>query len=782
MGHSTQSKMLGTTALAGAISGILAGTAVHAAEIIDVPQQELIAAIEELSQETGKSIAVNRDAIGVRTSQAVQGTISAKDALEIMIGDPGLSVSELSDGSLVVVRSNFVSQNLNDVPFDLGTIVVQGERVEREVFETTSSIRAYGSEELEENVQNTDVEEVISNAANLTVFGGSNQTPYIRGQSTSGPNDVQGAFLEGSFPRANLTVDGRIQTFSEFSFSSTSVWDVETIEVFRGPQTTTQGSNSIAGAINVRTKDPIFFRESAFRAEIGSDQKRVASAMINVPVSESVALRFSVDYQEQEPFINYPAGFPAGSDVRKADQTTARLKLLWEPVELPEFSTKLTLSYTDYSGPQTQNVVAPFEELNSSNTDGFPSAFYGNTFAAIHDISYEFGNGLSVRNQLTYSDAANTRTTNGGPGILSADRPLDTKAVSNEFIFDIAPEGSPLTGLLGVFARKADDSSPGSTVFNVDGTNENLGIFGEATYRFENGFDLTGGLRYERTKQQRNVEIPSFGLVGASALDYDAKFDAVLPKIAIGYQPDDDLRFALQVSRGFNPGGVGTSLGAIFGLIPLPSPFVEFDEETVTSYEFSMRGRFLEDRLFVGANLFFSDFDDYQFSIATVLPTGDIDSIISNAERVETYGLEVDAQFQANDRLQLTGSLGLLHSEVKQHDSAAISIVGNELAFAPEVTASLGLDYAITDRLFVGGQVRYSAGYFSDIANTAANEVSSLTLVDLQARYAVTDAAELYAYVNNVADTVQGVEKFGNGTSGVTNRPREFGFGVRARF
>ncbi|MEM7074847.1 MAG: TonB-dependent receptor [Pseudomonadota bacterium] len=755
-----------------------------AQDIIDVPAQPLATALAELGRETGLQVLAPADAVSGKTSNAVKGRMTPQAALDAMLADSGLSFRTPENNSAVLSSDDVVAQNAtddgDDESFDLGTLVVEGERVERDVFSTSTSVRVYGSAELEQDVQNTSLEQVIQNTGNVTTIGGSNQTPYIRGNSTSGPNTIQGAFLEGSFPRANLTVDGRIQTFSELSFSQTSVCDVEAVEVFRGPQTTTQGSNSIAGAINVRTKDPVFFTEASARAEVGSFDRLAVCAMVNAPTSDSVALRFVLDYQEQDPFINYPNGIAAGQGVVRNEQLTARMKLLWEPVEVPGLSTKLTLSYTEYNGPQTYLVSAPFSALNSATGDVFPSTFSGNTFAVIHDVSYDFGNGFSVRNQFTYSQSDNVRSTNGGPGPLNADRPLDTTATSNELILDYSPAGSPFSGFLGVFVRRAEDSSPSGSLFVIDGTNRNLGIFGEATYRFGNGFDVTGGVRFEKAKQRRFVEIPPFGIVGPSALNYDASFDAVLPRFVVGYEPNDDLRFAFQVSRGFNPGGVGTSFGAILGIIPLPDPFVPFLEETVTNYELSMRGRFLENRLFVAANLFYSDYDDYQFSVSTVLPTGDIDTIIRNAERVVSYGLEVDAEYQANDRLQIIGSLGLLHSDVKEFRSSVSSLVGNELPFAPSFTASVGLDYAVNDRLSLAAHVRHSAGYYSDLANTPGNKTSSLTTFDLQARYAVSDSAEVYAYVTNVTDEVQGVEIFGGGTTGVTNRPREIGFGVRA--
>ncbi|MCS5516883.1 TonB-dependent receptor plug domain-containing protein [Pseudomonas qingdaonensis] len=82
--------------------------------------------------------------------------------------------------------------------------------------------------------------------------------PIIRGQDTQGPNNRQNQFWGGTVPRATINLDGHYLNYNEMFFGATSVWDVDSIEVFRGPQTTSQGANAIAGAIIVNTKDPTF--------------------------------------------------------------------------------------------------------------------------------------------------------------------------------------------------------------------------------------------------------------------------------------------------------------------------------------------------------------------------------------------------------------------------------------------------------------------------------------------------------------------------------------------
>lgn len=780
MGYASLSKMLGTTAIVGSAFAAPASAQQKTGGIIDVPSQELVTAIEELSAETGRPIAVNADAVGSQRSRAVRGPMTARQALEIMIADPDVFVSEFGDGSLVVTRNafNLVAQNETDV-FDLGTLVLRGERVERDVFNTASSVEAFDGEAIDANPQDNDLESVFDNAANITT-GTGNQAPTIRGINSAG--EISGGALgtlAGALPRASFTVDGRNLTANETIYGTTSVFDTEVVEVFRGPQTTSQGANAIAGAINVRTRNPVFEQEFAARGEVAEDDGRAFSLMANTPLSDSFAARFVYDYEKQDLFFDL---VPDGVAIREAEerrQETARLKLLWEPVDLPQLSTQLTLSYSEFHAPQNQSLTAPFDDLES-DTNGFPPpAFIGDTRALIHDISYDFENGFSVRNQFQYSDADSLRT-NGTGGL--GDFPQNIRDRSNETILTYDPAGGSLTGILGFYVRETEETSPGSELFDLDGERTGRGIFGEFTQRFQNGFDVTAGLRYQENDQRR---IGSSFFSPTPLLDVDAKFRAWLPRLAVGYDYTENTRFAFQVSRGYNPGGGAVILTTLEGY--------EFDEEFVTNYELSVRHRSADGRLFLTGNLFYSDYEDYQLFVdRQVPPAPPLFSTqagrVFNVDDVKTFGFEGTAAYQLNDDLVVNGSLGLLNTDVGALGQEVADFTGgdnvsdNELPFAPSLTLGIGADYQITPRFNIGGQVNYTGDYFSTINNEAGTKVGDFAIVDIRASYLIDDGIEFYGYVNNLFDTLEETSVSADGRFGSITPPREIGLGIRATF
>jgi iron complex outermembrane recepter protein len=186
----------------------------------------------------------------------------------------------------------------------LQPVVVTGEKVARDLKDTASSVSIKtGREIAKEKTGDATVSEVIADTPNI-VYPDTVTAPIIRGQDSQGPNTGATAFFAGTVPRASISVDGHYLSYNEFIYGATSVWDLDSIEVFRGPQTTSQGANAIAGAIVVNTKDPTFTPEGAYQAEIGSYGTKRGSVALSGPlVSDELAARMVIDYSAVIPLL-----------------------------------------------------------------------------------------------------------------------------------------------------------------------------------------------------------------------------------------------------------------------------------------------------------------------------------------------------------------------------------------------------------------------------------------------------------------------------------------------
>ncbi|MEM6482580.1 MAG: TonB-dependent receptor, partial [Pseudomonadota bacterium] len=232
-------------------------------QIVDVPAQPLPAAIAELSEETDVEVMAAAEALSGQVSSQVKGPMSLQKALDTMLIGTGLAASTIAEDSYVVSR-NFVSQNsIEEEPFDLGTLVVSGELIERNVQESQTSAVVISGEELERR-SDPGLINTLERTPGVTIAGAA-RVPSVRGVNQRGPSANGAATI-------SLAVDGA--AISDFGLlvenGPFSVWDLEQVEILRGPQSTQSGRNALAGAINIRSRDPFMGEEYKVRLEAGS--------------------------------------------------------------------------------------------------------------------------------------------------------------------------------------------------------------------------------------------------------------------------------------------------------------------------------------------------------------------------------------------------------------------------------------------------------------------------------------------------------------------------------
>lgn len=124
----------------------------------------------------------------------------------------------------------------------LPAIIVTGEKAERSLAGTASSVRVFGSSELAENPGARNTQELLANTPNVTASGVQNLAPAVRGVDGTGPAQGADAFLGGTRPRLNVTIDGRTATYNEVIFGDLGLWDVQQVEVFAGRRVCSRGA------------------------------------------------------------------------------------------------------------------------------------------------------------------------------------------------------------------------------------------------------------------------------------------------------------------------------------------------------------------------------------------------------------------------------------------------------------------------------------------------------------------------------------------------------------
>ena len=655
----------------------------------------------------------------------------------------------------------------------LEKVVISGEKSLRSLQHTASSVTVLSGDRIEERPAVTTLTDLLKGTPNV-LYTNDSDAPIIRGVDTKGPLVKGNAYLANPIPRATISVDGRYLSAGEFGIGAAPIWDVESVEVFRGPQTTTQGANAIAGAIVIKTKDPTFTPEAEIQTLYGTRQQKRGSLLASGPITPELAGRIALDYSGRDTFIKYTNPQFLDSDMDNDPRNVnGRVKLLWQPSEIPGLEGKLTYSHMDSRRPAFEIASHPYDQLHDTrdSTDNIQTK----TDAGIFDMKYDLGNTVILFNELQYSNG--TYDYNFGRS-FNGTASKDYDNVSNEFRVNFGDETTTLSGLGGVFYSKSNSDNHmlhdfASTDFTVD--QDSVGVFSELTYRFAEKWALTGGLRYQYDGI-RHDGVASY-VPGVRHI-YDESFDAVLPKISLSYDIRDDITVGVMASRGYLPGGTGLNFSG--------KRYYDFDAEKAWNYEIFSRITVLDSKLSITPNIFYTRYTDSQRSVTDYMNGKQFGSIIVNADEAKTYGAELGADYQLLDNLLLRGGLGLLHTDTSEFgDTRGNVFDGKKFAKAPGYMFNVGADWDIIENLRLSGDVRYTDDYYSTDDNDPALRVGSYAIANMQLSYKPNDHMEIFGYAKNLFDERVPTEKNRDRIAGIQayiTEPREFGVGLKMKF
>ncbi len=659
-----------------------------------------------------------------------------------------------------------------DLTGDPQDIIVTGERTPRSLRATASSVDVTTAERIEALSGADRIEQVLQHAPNVILGGPSG--PVIRGQDANGVLQGLPGFLGGARPRTTLQIDGRPVTYNELAFGAAGIWDVKRIEVFRTPQTTTQGQNSIGGAIFINSKDPTYDWEGRARLLAGNYKTRQASIALSGPmVDDQLAFRAAADLRRGRPSSKI-VDVTRGADPNNDDYSLLRFKLLSEPGFWPGSRFQITYAHTESLTPLMEGIRPPFRERRDP-IDNY-GTFGTNVDSLTGVVEFPVSTKLRASTTLAYGDARVRRFNLPGFG------ESDTRSYdfSVEQLLDWNPDG-PARLVGGVSHRRLSlDQIIDLSVFsgvgigNFDDEQRSVGLFGEVTLQPLARTIVTAGLRYQWDQQRRSGAIgtPSRQIL----LSYDRSFSAWLPKLSVSYDFSDELRAGMLVQRAYNPGGTTLRLDT--------GRNENFDAETLWDYEIFVRGRFAGGALVVAGNLFYMAMRDNQRfrTILAPFPGGSpiLLARLFNVPRARSYGAELTVDWRASQRLSARAAFGLLETKITRTDAKSFAFQGAKFARSPGLTVSGEIDWRPTDPLRLSAQFRHHNGYFSDDRETAALRIGPATMIDARASW-TAGRMTLSGYVRNVFDTFR-LRFLNNPTLATAHDPREIGLGLEMQF
>jgi iron complex outermembrane receptor protein len=604
----------------------------------------------------------------------------------------------------------------------LEEIVVSARKRDEALQDVPVAISVFSAEEIE-SAGISRPQDFVSLTPNMQMVQTQNQgTSFIvvRGISQA----------RNSEPSVAVMIDGVLMANpSQFN---QELFDIESIQVLKGPQGALYGRNAIGGAIIINTRQPTDVLEGNVTLGYESGPGYKVRGAIGGPIgdSETWKFRLSASYFDTDGHIDNPY---LGEEADPFEDLSVRGNLLWQPNERFTADLRASMSRVD-----TQALY--FNIVEDVNDTSLPVRVNnrGNNERDIDSISlkldYEFNNGVTLTSVTAYDTLQEILTGDQFDflpveesvlfAFFGADQAqhqwLDVEAVSQEIRFT-SPSDQRLRWIAGAYLIQTDrfistgnvfdlsPSVPGWTVPEVKRTplplfnpqftfladsqdNTAWALFGELSYDITEAVELSVALRYDEDERENTTETPEEFIPGplqGVAVPGQVRketWDELQPKVTLRWEANDDVMVYGGYSRGFRSGGFNqTGVGAT----GIPGIDDIFDEEVADTFEAGIKAQFMDRRVSTSFTAFYTEAEGTYFF---VFDPNTSTQNLGNLEEVNYTGFEVEVQALVTDNLEVYARGGYTDSDIKE-SSRDPNDVGNQAPLVSEYTINLGLNY-----------------------------------------------------------------------------------------
>ena len=471
--------------------------------------------------------------------------------------------------------------------------------------------------------------------------------------------------------------------------------DLQRVEVLRGPQGTVFGQSATGGIVNAITERPdTKAMHGSAQVEYGNYNLVRATGMLNVPISDTFAVRASVQHYQHDGFAQQVGlGYKYGLD--DADRTSGKISALWAPDD--KFSAQLTAQYfhANEHGAAQKNVVDPNPNPRIIDQD-YPNKYRLDFFLTYADLRYDLGF-ATIKSLTSYQKTRNSNQIDVDRSTQSTLGYYDVQPYWNNSVdaasqeinltsngdgkFNYIVGGYFLYQKLGqdILELEGSDSNP---TFNVTYPikvsnlpyNFNYGLdssqkrysyaaFAQTKYKVTDALSATIGLRFNHD-DFNSTNLTNFGLYGGPVLASTHE-NALTGKGEIDYAVTPHNMLYASVSRGYKPGGVSNNSTPL--LVPLT-----YKPEHVWAYEIGSKNKFSDGKITLNAAAFYYNYANMQYQEEDPVP---YQGGVSNIPKTHIWGAEAEATFQATHRLSFDGNVTYLGGK----------LVGNYITLDPSL-------------------------------------------------------------------------------------------------
>jgi len=627
---------------------------------------------------------------------------------------------------------------------DLAEVIVSAEKRDSTVQKTPISMTAISGADLQAQGVNS-LAEVAQQVPGVSFkTSGPGQTEFeMRGlTSTGGESPTVGFYLnETALTPPAMAQNGKVVI-------DPNLFDLNRVEILRGPQGTLYGAGSMGGTIKLVTNQPDLQRFGVNAQAVLSDTdgggfNHTENAMLNVPLAQGIAALRIVGTNENisgwiDRVVVNPFPLEVNNSTQRGDVAAGpitqrftesnwetlrggRASLLVKPTDALSITAGILYQSIHQGGPNTIDVP-PGDEAHYQPFD-VAEPFEDNFNLYTLDIKYDFDNFQVVsatsswaRHQLQTQDISEAMqdyiggflgppadfpfsTADGGLGAGTISEDDYTRQVSEEL--RVASTGTgPWQWLAGGYYSAFHATSHVYSYYDgftaLFGTNNladnhrlidvsQYALFGETSYLFTDVLKGTVGFRYYMYHSNSATSVSGISANGTSATLYgNAQNSGVSPKVNLAYIPNDNTTVYATIAKGFRPGGPNS---------PIPPPCApaptQFGPDSVWSYEVGEKMRLLDSHLSINSDIYYEDWSNLQQQVAP----GCGYKFTTNAGKAKVYGAELELAFIPVMGLTLSQSLGYTHATNSTTLAEAGVVSGDRLLDVPEVTANTTVTY-----------------------------------------------------------------------------------------
>ena len=654
---------------------------------------------------------------------------------------------------LLLSSSTILLADANKEEVALGNIVITGDKLEKNLQDSLSSVQVFDESVLVNSSSLKSMHDLFNQTSNVNSTG--QGTFNIRGISNAGisPNYIGPSMT-------NVSVDGNSLSSISARKGAISTWDMKQVEIMKGPQSTSQGRNSLAGAIVMKTNDPEFDANGAAQISYGTNNTSQASFMQTGAINDKIALRLAIDRRHTDGFLTND-NF-RDDKYNEENHTNIRGKLLYKLDNEGKILLTLSKLSQDKKGYWQSNE----NRENEYTVDGY---HYTDGYAHSLDISLPLNNNWTFQSITSFAkEELSLKRDFNRNGSLDAtyynDR--ENKSIEQEFRFNYEGENSKsVIGLYygkgtGTEDRFSEDVVTSGVLVDIDADIEekysNTALFFNSDYYLNDKFTLISGLRVDRDERETSSKNLATRTTSTGSTFHDGLIDNtlegysnqaskendttnIMPKLGLGYKASENINLGILYSKGYRPGGLSTN--------PVDGTTNDFDKETTDNFELSFKSTWLENSLIVNANVFYTKWKDQQVEEAGTSGVP-LDAYVVNAGKTTSKGIELEIQAQITDQFDIYTSVGYARTKFDEYTAGTNDYSGNYLAKSPKFTANLGANYRY-NRYFIGGNIEYKGTQYDGSENE--DQINAYTLVNMKIGYEHDDWS-LSLYSNNLFD------------------------------